>query len=149
VHIAFGSDHAGRPLRLALQQHLAGTALGHHVVDLGTDTDLSVDYPHYASLVGNAVVNGEAHLGVLVCGTGVGVSMAANRIAGARAAVCTNEFMARMARAHNDANVLCLGGRVLGVGTAISVLEAFLETHFEGGRHARRVEQIAAMEKPR
>ena len=147
MRIAFGSDHAGRQLRLVLAGEVA--AKGHAVLDLGCESADPVDYPHYAERVAQAVKNGEAKLGVLICGTGIGMSMAANAISGVRAAVCTDEFMARMARAHNDANVLCMGARVLGVGVAASVLDAFLRTPFEGGRHARRVEQIAQLEKQR
>ena len=145
MRIAIGSDHAGKRLRERIREHL--THGGHQVLDLGTDTAGSVDYPHFAVEVSRLVANQEADLGVLVCGTGVGMSMAANRVSGIRAAACTCEFSARATRAHNNANVLCLGERVLGEGTALSILDVFLTTSFEGGRHARRVEQLAALEK--
>jgi ribose 5-phosphate isomerase B len=140
VRIVLASDHAGRTLRLAVAQHLGGAK--HTITDLGTDGTASVDYPDYAAKVAAAVARGEADLGILVCGTGIGMSMTANRVRGVRAAVCTNEFMARAARSHNDANVLCLGERVVGAGVALAVVDAFLETPFEGGRHARRVALI-------
>jgi len=119
--------------------------LGHEASDLGPREAKSVDYPDYALLVARAVASGEAALGVLVCGTGIGMSMAANRIPGVRAALCRTGYEARMARQHNDANVLCLGERVTGEGLAAEVLEAFLAADFEGGRHGRRVEKIEAL----
>ena len=115
--------------------------------DLGPLTSDSVDYPDYAAKVGGAVVAGRARFGVLVCGTGIGMSIAANKVKGVRAALCTTEFEARMARAHNDANVLCLGERVVGGGLGASIVRAFLEQAFEGGRHQRRVQKITEMEK--
>lgn len=145
MRIAVGSDHAGRVLRTEIQKYLSKG--GHAIQDLGTETSDSVDYPHYAERVAGAVVANEADLGILVCGTGIGMSMAANRVPGTRAALCTDEFMARMARAHNNANVLCLGERVVGVGVALGIVEAFITAHFEGGRHAQRVEQLTALEK--
>lgn len=134
-----GSDHAG----LELKRELASTAaeLGYEVVDLGTQTTESTDYPDYAHRVAVAVARGEG-LGLLVCGTGIGMSMAANRHPGVRAAVCTDEFSASMARRHNDANVLCVGARVVGAGLAAAILKSFLSASFDGGRHERRVEKI-------
>jgi ribose 5-phosphate isomerase B len=134
-----GSDHAG----LELKRELSGIAadLGYEVVDVGTDSTGSTDYPDYAHEVANAVMRGEG-IGLLVCGTGIGMSMAANRHRGVRAAVCGDVFSALMARQHNDANVLCIGGRVVGTGLAAEILKAFLGASFEGGRHARRVEKI-------
>ena len=111
-------------------------------IDVGTHDTESTDYPIYALRVARLVASGEADLGVLICGTGIGMSIAASRVAGIRAALCTSEYMARMARAHNDANVLCLGGRVVGPGQALAILQAFLETGFQGGRHARRLRLI-------
>lgn len=145
MRIAIASDHGGRALRLAVCKHL--TELSHQVTDHGTDTDESVDYPLYAERVGSALTAGKADLGILVCGTGVGMSMAANRIPGVRAALCTNEYTARLTRAHNDANVLCMGQRVLGEGVALGLVDAFVSGHFEGGRHARRLEQLTALER--
>ena len=134
-----GSDHAG----LALKRELAAVAaeLGYEVVDVGTHTSDSTDYPDYAHRVASAVARGEG-LGLLVCGTGIGMSMAANRHPGVRAALCGDVFSASMTRQHNDANVLCVGSRVIGAGLAEQILKAFLATSFEGGRHARRVKKI-------
>jgi ribose 5-phosphate isomerase B len=138
--IAIGSDHAGFDLKEELETALVGQ--GHEVADLGTHDLTSTDYPDYAHPVARAVVEGKADLGILVCGTGIGMAMSANRHRGVRAAVCSEPFSARMARAHNDANVLCIGARVVGPGLALEMLEAFLGTDFEGGRHDRRVGKI-------
>ncbi len=135
-----GSDHAGFDLKLALLEAMA--AAGHEVEDLGTHGRESTDYPDYAHRVAQAVLAHPEAKGLLVCGTGQGMSMAANRHAGVRAALCHDTFSARMARAHNDANILCMGGRVVGVGLAREVLVAFLGGTFEGGRHERRVAKI-------
>jgi ribose 5-phosphate isomerase B len=143
--IVAGSDHAGFNLRLEAVK--AAREAGHEVLDLGPATPERVDYPDYARRVGEEVVSGRARLGILVCGTGIGMSIAANKLAGVRAAVCRTEYEARMARAHNDANVLCLGERVTGSGVAAAVVKAFLETAFEGGRHAMRVGMIRALER--
>ena len=134
-----GSDHAG----LELKRELLGVAaeLGYELVDIGTHTSDSTDYPDYAHQVASAVGRGEG-LGLLVCGTGVGMSMAANRHPGVRAALCGDVFTASMARQHNDANVLCIGARVVGGGLAAEILKAFLSASFEGGRHERRVKKI-------
>lgn len=131
-----GSDHAGFALKEVLIAHLREQ--GATVTDLGTHSAESTDYPNYAKPVCEAVL---AHngLGILICGTGVGMSMAANRIPGIRAALCAYEFQARACREHNDANILCLGERVTGPGLAITMLDAFLETPFAGGRHSRRI----------
>lgn len=147
MRLAIGSDHAGRALRLLIGKYLRDN--NYEVFDVGTEKGDSVDYPHYAERVASQVASGEADLGVLVCGTGIGMSMAANKVPGVRAALCTDEFMATMARAHNRANVLCLGERIVGEGLAMSIVQAFLNGRFEGGRHARRVEQLAALEKKR
>lgn len=138
--IAMGSDHAGFALKEELKQALVER--GYDVNDVGTHDGQRVDYPDFAHPVARAVVAAEANLGVLVCGTGVGMSIAANRHKGVRAAVVSDTYSAHMARAHNDANVLCIGSRVVGPGLALDILEAFLETAFEGGRHERRVEKI-------
>src|SRR5512137_282478 len=143
--IVFGSDHAGLALR-AEAVRVAREA-GFEVEDLGPLTGESVDYPDFASRVGKAVVEGRARLGVLVCGTGIGMSIAANKVKGVRAAHCTTEYEARMARAHNDANVLCVGERVIGLGLGGAVVAAFLSQPFEGGRHQRRVDQISALDR--
>ncbi|KPK12914.1 MAG: ribose 5-phosphate isomerase [Myxococcales bacterium SG8_38] len=134
-----GSDHAG----LALKRELAHVAegLGYEVRDVGTHTTDSTDYPDYAHQVANAVAAGEG-VGLLVCGTGVGMSIAANRHSGVRAAACSDVYSAMMSRQHNDANVLCVGARVVGPGLAAEILKAFLGESFEGGRHERRVRKI-------
>lgn len=140
MKLHFGGDHAGLELKTAMIA--AASELGHEVVDHGTKTADSVDYPDFAHAVADAVVADEGSLGVLICGTGIGVSMAANRHAGVRAALCHDVFSAGATRAHNNANVLCMGARVVGVGLARAILEAFLSGTFEGGRHARRVGKI-------
>ncbi len=140
MRIAIGSDHAGYRLKEAL---VRGVLSGHEVLDLGTHSEESTDYPRYAFAVARAVARGEAEYGILICGTGIGMAMAASRVPGIRAATCANAYMARMARAHNDANVLCLGGRVVGVGLAEEIVRVFLSTPFEGGRHARRLKLIS------
>jgi len=140
MKLAIGSDHAGLVLKREVRRALDERQLA--VEDYGTHTDDSVDYPDFAARVAQAVSRGDCALGVLVCGTGIGMSIAANKVSGIRAAVCTTEFEARMARAHNDANVLCLGGRVVGAGLAAQIVEAFLDQRFEGGRHERRLQKI-------
>ncbi|MFH1090660.1 MAG: ribose 5-phosphate isomerase B [Pseudomonadota bacterium] len=138
MKLIIGSDHGGFQLKKLIKEHLAGKALD--LFDAGPDTAESSDYSAYALKVGRAVSKGEYDRGILICGTGLGMSMAANRIHGVRAAVCTNEYEARMSRAHNDANVLCLGERVSGPGLALSIVNAWLETEFENGeRHRRRI----------
>jgi ribose 5-phosphate isomerase B len=142
--IAIGSDHAGYELK----QHLIGvlTTGGHDVADLGTDSTEPTDYPQFCAAVGRAVRSGVADLGVVVGGSGQGEQLAANKVHGVRAALCNDLFTARLARAHNDANVLSMGARVVGVGLAEEILATFLATGFDGGRHARRVEQVMLIE---
>jgi len=135
--IHLGADHGGYQLKDAIKDHLLAT--GHTVFDHGVDGPASVDYPLFAQAVCGNVRLGSA-LGILICGTGQGMAMTANKQPGIRAALCTDEFTARMSRQHNDANVLCLGGRVLGQGLALSIVDAFLASEFEGGRHLRRVQ---------
>ncbi|MDP2317293.1 MAG: ribose 5-phosphate isomerase B [Pseudomonadota bacterium] len=144
MRIVAGSDHAG----LALKDHLVARlrAQGHEVTDVGTTTAASCDYPDYAVAVGHAVAEGQAERGLLVCGTGQGMAMTANRIPGIRAAVVADTFSARSTRAHNDANVLCLGQRVVGAGLAEDIVDAFLSVPFEGGRHAGRVAKMMGNE---
>jgi ribose 5-phosphate isomerase B len=144
MKIALGADHAGFALKDHLRRHLE--AHGHAVSDLGTHSTESTDYPDHAAAVGRAVASGEAERGLLVCGTGVGMAMAANKVRGVRAANCNNLFTARLARAHNDANVLTLGAREVAPEHAAAILDAFLATPFEGGRHARRIQKIADLE---
>jgi ribose 5-phosphate isomerase B len=143
--IALGCDHAGLLLKREIVEHLK--ARGQAFDDLGTHTHESVDYPDYAAPVAKGVAEGKYRFGILVCGTGIGMSIAANKFAGIRAATCTGEFEARVGRAHNDANILCLGGRVTGPGVAVSCVDIFLATEFDGGRHARRVAKITALER--
>jgi ribose 5-phosphate isomerase B len=138
--IALAADHAGFALKRALTDELR--AGGYEVLDLGTGSTDSVDYPVFGDAMARALLEGRAERGVLICGTGIGVSIAANRHKGVRAAVCHSVEVARLARAHNDANVLALGGRVLDHETAKSCLRAFLETEFEGGRHGQRVAML-------
>lgn len=147
MRIAIGADHAGYELKEFLEQALAKA--GHEVSDLGTHSIESVDYPDFAAAVGRAVASGEADLGILVCGTGIGMSIAANKVRGVRAAHCASPFDALFARRHNDANVLCLGSRVLAPEYAEAIARVFVGEPFEGGRHARRVEKIAGLESER
>jgi ribose 5-phosphate isomerase B len=147
MRVAVGSDHAGLSLKRALVRELA--RLGHEVDDRGAFDEASVDYPDFAGAVAAEVAAGRAERGVLVCGTGIGMSIAANKHRGIRAALCGSEYEARMARAHNDANVLCLGSRVVGEGLAVSILGAFLAGAFEGGRHAQRLAKIEKAEEER
>ncbi|HYO54707.1 ribose 5-phosphate isomerase B [Archangium sp.] len=144
MKVIIASDHAGLELRRELVNALK--ELRAEVDDVGPTTNASVDYPDFARSVSKAVAAGDYQFGVLVCGTGMGMSIMANKHRGIRAALCTNELEARMARAHNDANVLCLGQRVVGAGLARSILEAFLATPFEGGRHQKRLDKIREAE---
>jgi len=145
--IVAASDHAGLVLRAEAEK--AAREAGHEVVDLGPPDAQSVDYPSYAEKLAAEVTSGRARLGILVCGTGIGMSIAANKIRGIRAAVCRTEYEARMARAHNDANVLCLGERVTGLGVGAAIVKAFLEAPFEGGRHQRRVGMLSDLDAKR
>lgn len=140
MDLAIASDHAGLPLKLALKAALE--AEGHHVEDFGTHGAESVDYPDFAHAACAAVEAGKATRGVLVCGTGIGMAMAANRHRGVRAAVLHDATEARLTRAHNDANVACFGARTVGVETALDALRAFLATPYEGGRHDRRLAKL-------
>ncbi len=138
MKIVVGSDHGGYAVKEAMKEFLQ--KLGHEVTDVGTDSDSSVDYPDYAERVARAVSSGEFERGLLCCGTGIGMSMTANKVPGIRAAVCHNAYTAEMSRRHNDANVLCLGGRVLSVEEAQEILRVWMEASFDGKRHERRVE---------
>ncbi len=142
--IAVGCDHAGVSLKQAVLSLLSDRGLSY--VDYGTQEGTPVDYPLIATAVSEAVSSGTCEKGILVCGTGIGMSMSANKYHGIRAAVCCDTFSARMTRLHNDANVLCLGERVVGVGLAMDIVAHFLDTEFEGGRHQRRVDQIMLIE---
>jgi len=144
MRVAIGADHAGYALKETLAMYMRKRGI--EVIDFGTHGPDPVDYPDYARVVAEAVARGEADFGVLICGTGVGMAITANKVAGIRAAAVSDVYSARMSRAHNDANILCMGGRVVGPGLAIEILETWLRTPFEGGRHARRVEKIRALE---
>jgi ribose 5-phosphate isomerase B len=144
VRIAIGSDHRGFTLKEDLKELLS--ELGHEWVDFGGQGEDAVDYPDIARPVGEAVVAKEYQRGILICGNGIGMSIAANKVKGARAALCHDTFAARLARRHNDANVLCLGAWCIGRGLAEEIVSVFLSEDFEGGRHVRRIEKIRAME---
>lgn len=143
MKIAIGCDHGGYELKLAVKKHLEEK--GYEVVDYGCHSTESVDYPVYGEKVGRAVAGGECELGVLICGTGIGISLAANRVKGVRAAVCSEPYSAEMTRRHNNANIIAFGARVVGEGTAMTIVDAFLGAKFEGGRHARRVDMLEAI----
>lgn len=138
--VAMASDHAGVALKTALKPLVV--SLGFAVTDLGTDTSDSVDYPIYGDAVANAVVSGQAEFGIAICGSGIGISIAANRVKGARAALCHTSLHAALSRQHNDANILCLGARLIGEAEAQECVMRFLTTLFEGGRHGKRVEML-------
>jgi len=140
MRIVIGSDHAGFHLKQTVADHLR--AAGHDIEDVGPQNTESVDYPDFAKQVAGGVAGGSADCGVLVCGTGQGMAMTANKVAGVRASVVSDVFSARGTRAHNNANVLCLGERVVGAGLALEIVDAWMGTEFEGGRHARRVSKI-------
>ena len=144
MKIVIGADHGGYILKNAIVDHLKTG--GHEVEDCGTHNSDSVDYPHFAKAVTAAVKEEKAELGILICGSGIGMSMAANKVHGIRAALCFNAYMGRMTRAHNNANVLCLGERVLGSGTSLDIVDAFVNTEFEGGRHQRRIDLVTELE---
>lgn len=145
MRIAIGSDHAG----FDMKAHLVGflTAQGHEVVDLGTDSTASVDYPEFCAAVARSVAGDDADFGIVLGGSGQGEQLAANTVTGVRAALCNDLYLARMARSHNDANVLSMGGRVVGSGLAEEIVTTFLTTAFEGGRHQRRVDQLLALQR--
>ena len=146
MKIGFGSDHAAIELKACLIEHLKEK--GYECVDFGAySPEEKLDYPIAGRKVAEAIRRGEVDRGVLVCGTGVGMSMAANKLRGIRAACCSDIFSAKFTRAHNDANVLCLGARVVGVGLACELADAFIDTEFEGGKHQRRIDMISELEK--
>ena len=142
--IALGADHAGFAMKAALATDLV--QMGYDVLDLGTNSEASVDYPDFGFAVGRAVASGQAVRGIVVCGTGIGISIAANRNPHVRAALCTCGLMAGLAREHNDANVLALGSRIIGIETARDCLRQFLSTQYGGDRHARRVAKLSHTE---
>ncbi|MCR5457205.1 MAG: ribose 5-phosphate isomerase B [Clostridiales bacterium] len=138
--IAIASDHAGFEYKSAITDYLKKR--GYEVIDFGTDSDKSVDYPVYAKKLCSAILSGQCEKGVLLCGTGIGMSMAANRFNGIRAALCPIPEYAKLAREHNNANVLCLGSRFIDINTTLRILDVFLDSEFQGGRHENRVNQI-------
>lgn len=145
MKIAIGSDHAGYALKMEILNHLKNTE--HEIVDYGTHAKESCDYSDYGRLVAEAVANKEAERGILVCGTGIGISIAANKVPGIRAAHCADTFSAHACREHNDANILALGERITGPGLAFDIVDSFLKAEFEGGRHQRRIDKITEIEK--
>jgi ribose 5-phosphate isomerase B len=145
MRIAVAADHAGYRMKQVLALHL--DALGHEVTDLGTDSEEPVDYPEFGAAVGRAVAAGVAEMGLCLCGTGIGIGIAANKVAGVRAAVVHDVTTARLARVHNHANVLCMGGGIVGEQVAKDSLESFLTAQPAGGRHDRRVAELAGLEK--
>jgi ribose 5-phosphate isomerase B len=140
MKIVIGSDHAGFELKEAIKDRLAGK--GYEMMDVGTYSNESVDYPKYGHAVGKAVASGEADRGIAVCGTGIGISIAANKVPGIRAGVCHSVWTAEMTKAHNDANVLCMGARVVDQETAFAMVDKWLETEFMGDKHLRRINEI-------
>lgn len=143
MKIALAADHGGFELKEHIKNHLMSREI--EIIDLGTNSSESVDYPEYGKACGEAVVQGKADRGIVFCGTGIGVSIAANKVKGVRCALCTNVFMAEMTKKHNDANVLALGGRVIDQELAIKIVETWLDASFEGGRHQRRVDMLNDM----
>ena len=142
MKIALAADHGGYALQETVKKHLEGR--GYETLDLGTNNaDVSVDYPSYGEACGRAVVEGKADLGIVVCGTGIGISIAANKVPGVRCGLCTNTFMAEMTKRHNNANVIALGGRVLTDPIALQIVDAWLDAEYEGGRHQKRVDMLA------
>ncbi|MDO7608218.1 MAG: ribose 5-phosphate isomerase B [Loktanella sp.] len=140
TRVVISSDHADIPLRHAIAAHVE--AAGYEVVDIGPETDASTDYPKHGQAAANMVASGDCALGIIICGTGQGIMMAANKVAGIRCGVCSDTFSARMIRQHNNANMLSMGARVVGKGLAMDIVDAFLSAEFEGGRHGLRVDMI-------
>lgn len=143
MKIAVASDHGGFKLKEAVKEHLLERGL--EVLDLGTNSEESVDYPAFGKACGEAVVGGQADMGIVVCGTGIGISIAANKVKGVRCGLCTSVEMATLTKQHNNANVLALGGRTTETGLAMEIVDAWLDTEFEGGRHQRRVDMLDRM----
>ena len=147
MRIAIGNDHAGPELKREIMEYVK--ELGHEVINFGTDTPESCDYPVFGEKVGRAVAAGEADCGILICGTGVGISIAANKVPGIRAAVCSDATTARLVKQHNNANILAFGARIVGSELAKDMVKAYLEAEFMGGRHKERIDMIAAIESSR
>lgn len=145
MKIAIGNDHAAVKMKREIQAYLEGK--GHEVVNFGTDSSESCDYPRYGQAVGEAVAKGQADCGVLICGTGIGISIAANKVKGVRAAACSEPASARLAKEHNNANIIAFGARIVGLEMAKAIVDAYLDAEFLGGRHQRRVDLIHEIEK--
>ncbi len=145
MKIAIGNDHVALDMKNHIVAYLE--AKGYTLVNFGTDTAERADYPLYGKAVAEAVASGECDLGILICGTGIGISLAANKVKGIRAAVCSEAYSAALTRRHNNANIIAFGARVVGTATAETIVDAFLEAEFEGGRHANRVDMITAIEE--
>lgn len=145
MKIIIGNDHAATAMKFEIMEYLK--ELGHEVVNVGTDNNESCNYPEYGEKVGRAVVAGEADCGVLICGTGVGISIAANKVAGVRAAVCSDVTTARLVKEHNNANIIAFGARIVGIETAKDIVKAYLDAEFAGGRHQPRIDMIHEIEK--
>ncbi|MGI6279698.1 MAG: ribose 5-phosphate isomerase B [Acutalibacteraceae bacterium] len=144
MKIAIGCDHGGFEHKNAILEHLK--ARGFDVTDFGIYEKTAVDYPNIAIKVAKSVASGENELGILICGTGIGMSLAANKVKGIRAAALSEHFSAKYTRLHNNSNILCLGGRVIGIGTALEIVDTFVDTEFEGGRHQHRIDLISEIE---
>ena len=140
MNLVIASDHAGFAMKENVKKYLEEQ--GHTVIDCGTDSEASCDYPVFAKALCKEINDGNAELGILICGTGIGMSMAANKVKGIRAAVCSDYFSTKFTRAHNNTNVMCIGARVMGEGLALELIEVFLHTPFEGGKHLRRVNML-------
>ena len=140
MKIAIGNDHSAVELKNHIKKYIEDK--GYEVINYGTDSTESCDYPRYGKIVADAIVKGECDLGILICGTGIGISLAANKVKGIRAAVCSEPYSARLTRQHNNANIISIGSMVVGEGLALNLVETFLSTSFEGGRHARRLEMV-------
>ncbi|MEN2994274.1 MAG: ribose 5-phosphate isomerase B [Thermodesulfovibrio sp.] len=145
MKIAIGADHAGFELKELVSKFIKDK--GHEVIDMGTGNSCSVDYPDYAEKVAKAVSDGEVERGILICGTGIGMSIVANKFKNIRAALCNDLFTAKMSRLHNDSNILCMGARVIGKGLALEIVKTWLDTPFEGERHLKRIEKINTIER--
>ncbi len=145
MKIAIGNDHVAVEMKNHIKRYLEEK--GHEVINFGTDSSERCDYPVYGKKVADAVVSGECERGILICGTGIGISLAANKVHGIRAAVCSEAYSARLTRQHNDANIIAFGARVVGEATAEMIVDEFINTEYEGGRHQRRIDMLTAIEQ--
>ena len=145
MKIAIGNDHTAVEMKNHITKYLE--AQGHEIINFGTDSEERCDYPIYGKKVADAVASGEAKRGILICGTGIGISLAANKVKGIRAAVCSESYSAKLTRLHNDANIIAFGARVVGQATAETIVDAFINTEYEGGRHQKRIDMITAIEQ--